>query len=109
MTLHGAVLARDALPQLGRVFGSGTPTRPWNDGLQLLRYTRGVSLPPILLGTSSFTASGWAGSFYPKGMPPADYLNISLPLRWTQRSMRAPLFKPLAIGPPELQKALPSR
>jgi len=76
MTLHGAVLARDALPQLGRVFGSGTPTRPWNDGLQLLRYTRGVSLPPILLGTSSFTASGWAGSFYPKGMRPADYLSF---------------------------------
>jgi uncharacterized protein YecE (DUF72 family) len=33
-----------------------------------------VNLPPILLGTSSFTASGWAGSFYPKGMRRADYL-----------------------------------
>jgi uncharacterized protein YecE (DUF72 family) len=30
--------------------------------------------PPILLGTSSFTAAGWNGSFYPKGMRPADYL-----------------------------------
>jgi uncharacterized protein YecE (DUF72 family) len=30
--------------------------------------------PPILLGTSSFTADGWQGSFYPKGMRPADYL-----------------------------------
>ena len=30
--------------------------------------------PPILLGTSSFTASGWSGSFYPKGMRPTDYL-----------------------------------
>jgi len=35
-----------------------------------------VTLPPILLGTSSFTASGWAGSFYPKGMRPADYLSF---------------------------------
>jgi len=30
--------------------------------------------PPILLGTSSFTALGWEGSFYPKGMKLADYL-----------------------------------
>jgi uncharacterized protein YecE (DUF72 family) len=30
--------------------------------------------PPILLGTSSFTASGWEGSFYPKGLRSADYL-----------------------------------
>jgi uncharacterized protein YecE (DUF72 family) len=43
---------------------------------QHLRYTRGVNPPPILLGTSSFTASGWAGSFYPKGMRPADYLSF---------------------------------
>jgi uncharacterized protein YecE (DUF72 family) len=28
----------------------------------------------VLLGTSSFTASGWNGSFYPRGMKPADYL-----------------------------------
>jgi uncharacterized protein YecE (DUF72 family) len=33
-----------------------------------------VTLPPILLGTSSFTATGWQGSFYPKGMKPSDYL-----------------------------------
>jgi uncharacterized protein YecE (DUF72 family) len=33
-----------------------------------------VSHPPILLGTSSFTAAGWEGSFYPKGMRSADYL-----------------------------------
>jgi uncharacterized protein YecE (DUF72 family) len=33
-----------------------------------------VSHPPILLGTSSFTASGWEGVFYPKGMRSADYL-----------------------------------
>jgi uncharacterized protein YecE (DUF72 family) len=33
-----------------------------------------MSRPPILLGTSSFTATGWEGSFYPKGMRCADYL-----------------------------------
>jgi len=33
-----------------------------------------VDYPPILLGTSSFTAAGWDGSFYPKGMRSADYL-----------------------------------
>jgi uncharacterized protein YecE (DUF72 family) len=33
-----------------------------------------VTHPPILLGTSSFTATGWQGSFYPKGMRPVDYL-----------------------------------
>jgi uncharacterized protein YecE (DUF72 family) len=26
------------------------------------------------IGTSSFTAAGWEGSFYPKGMKPAEYL-----------------------------------
>ena len=34
-----------------------------------------MSHPPILLGTSSFTATGWKGSFYPKGLRPADYLS----------------------------------
>jgi uncharacterized protein YecE (DUF72 family) len=33
-----------------------------------------VNHPPILLGTSSFTGTGWQWSFYPKGMRPADYL-----------------------------------
>jgi uncharacterized protein YecE (DUF72 family) len=33
-----------------------------------------VNHPPILLGTSSFTATGWEGSFYPKGMRPSGYL-----------------------------------
>ncbi len=32
------------------------------------------SLPGILLGTSAFTAAGWEGSFYPRGMKSADYL-----------------------------------
>ena len=35
-----------------------------------------VNHSPILLGTSSFTATGWNGSFYPKGMRPADYLGF---------------------------------
>jgi uncharacterized protein YecE (DUF72 family) len=30
--------------------------------------------PSILLGTSSFTAAGWEGAFYPKGVRSADYL-----------------------------------
>jgi uncharacterized protein YecE (DUF72 family) len=33
-----------------------------------------VNHPPIFLGTSSFTAAGWNGSFYPRGLKPADYL-----------------------------------
>ncbi len=28
----------------------------------------------IRIGTSSFTATGWQGSFYPKGLRPADHL-----------------------------------
>jgi len=34
-----------------------------------------LSHPPILLGTSSFTATGWQGPFCPKGLRPADYLS----------------------------------
>jgi uncharacterized protein YecE (DUF72 family) len=30
----------------------------------------------IHLGTSAFTAAGWAGSFYPRGMKSADYLTF---------------------------------
>jgi len=32
--------------------------------------------PSILLGTSAFTASGWEGAFYPKGLKSADYLSF---------------------------------
>jgi uncharacterized protein YecE (DUF72 family) len=35
-----------------------------------------VNNPSIFLGTSSFTASGWNGSFYPRGMRPSDYLGF---------------------------------
>jgi len=34
-----------------------------------------VKYGPIILGTSSFTATGWQGSFYPKRLRPADYLS----------------------------------
>jgi uncharacterized protein YecE (DUF72 family) len=36
----------------------------------------GVSAAPIYLGTSSFTAKGWCGSFYPVGMKSAEYLSF---------------------------------
>jgi uncharacterized protein YecE (DUF72 family) len=29
---------------------------------------------PVLLGASGFTAAGWAGTFYPSGLKPRDYL-----------------------------------
>ncbi len=32
-------------------------------------------LPPIRLGTSVFTAAGWADAFYPAGLKPAEYLS----------------------------------
>jgi uncharacterized protein YecE (DUF72 family) len=40
-----------------------------------LKIERPYSLPGILLGTSAFTASGWEGSFYPRGMQSRDYLS----------------------------------
>jgi uncharacterized protein YecE (DUF72 family) len=52
-------------------FNFQVPVSPLPNGL---RYTTAVNHPPILLGTSSFTASGWNGSFYPRGMKPSDYL-----------------------------------
>src|SRR5215468_9262117 len=36
---------------------------------------RSYSQPDLLLGTSSFTASGWEGSFYPKGLKSSEYLS----------------------------------
>src|SRR5258708_11178849 len=32
--------------------------------------------PPVYLGTSGFTAAGWAGSFYPAVLKAADYLSF---------------------------------
>jgi hypothetical protein len=39
-----------------------------------IQIERPYSNPQIFLGTSSFTATGWEGSFYPKGMKSKDYL-----------------------------------
>ena len=36
---------------------------------------RSYSLPGILPGTSSFTAKGWEGRFYPPGMQSSDFLS----------------------------------
>jgi len=40
-----------------------------------LNVERPFSLPGILLGTSAFTAAGWEGSFYPRGMQSRDFLS----------------------------------
>jgi uncharacterized protein YecE (DUF72 family) len=40
-----------------------------------LRVDRPFSLPGIYLGTSAFTAAGWEGSFYPRGMQSRDFLS----------------------------------
>jgi len=40
-----------------------------------LRVERPYSEPGLYLGTSSFTAAGWEGSFYPKGMQSRDFLS----------------------------------
>src|ERR1700756_1516927 len=36
--------------------------------------SRVIEPPRIHLGTSSFTAAGWSGSFYPKGLKHSEYL-----------------------------------
>jgi hypothetical protein len=41
-----------------------------------LRYTLTVDRTLILLGTSSFIASGWNGSFCPRGLKPSDCLGF---------------------------------
>jgi uncharacterized protein YecE (DUF72 family) len=40
-----------------------------------LRVDRPFSPPGIYLGTSAFTANGWEGSFYPRGMQSRDFLS----------------------------------
>jgi uncharacterized protein YecE (DUF72 family) len=39
-----------------------------------LNVERPYSEPGLLLGTSSFTANGWSGAFYPPAMKPRDFL-----------------------------------
>jgi uncharacterized protein YecE (DUF72 family) len=54
-----------------------TCTDPWHSRIRETAewYARSMSdQSGIHLGTSSFTAAGWQGSFYPAGMKPADYL-----------------------------------
>ena len=34
-----------------------------------------ATMVELRIGTSAFTAEGWEGSFYPRGMKPADYLS----------------------------------
>jgi hypothetical protein len=41
----------------------------------LLNVERPYSERGLLLGTSAFTANGWAGAFYPPGMKPYDFLS----------------------------------
>ena len=41
---------------------------------------RAFSVPGMYLGTSSFTAAGWEGTFYPKGMRSADY--VAMKFMW---------------------------
>jgi uncharacterized protein YecE (DUF72 family) len=45
------------------------------DAAPTLKVERPYSLPGILLGTSAFTAAGWEGSFYPRGMQSRDFLS----------------------------------
>jgi hypothetical protein len=40
-----------------------------------LKVERPHSAPGLLLGTSSFTAGGWQGSFYPPGMQTRNFLS----------------------------------
>jgi hypothetical protein len=49
-----------------------------------LNTDRPYSVPGILLGTSAFTARGWEGSFYPRGMQSRDYLSY-----YTQQTFRS--------------------
>jgi len=52
----------EKLEETGTLAGSRKVERPY-------------SLPGILLGTSAFTAAGWEGSFYPRGMQSRDFLS----------------------------------
>ena len=52
----------EKLEELGKLASPLTVDRPF-------------SLLGILLGTSAFTATGWEGSFYPRGMQPRDFLS----------------------------------
>jgi uncharacterized protein YecE (DUF72 family) len=50
------------------------PVELASDSVGRLDVERPYTEPGLLLGTSAFTANGWAGSFYPAGMNQRDYL-----------------------------------
>jgi hypothetical protein len=54
---------------------AGIPS-PLQERKRERQYNPCMAEPPIHLGTSSFTASGWQGSFYPKSMKRSDYLSF---------------------------------
>ena len=60
--LNPTLFPMDKLEGEGKLASTVTGDRPF-------------SLPGILLGTSAFTAAGWEGSFYPRGMQSRDFLS----------------------------------
>ena len=67
-------LRRAPASRISRQLPTGPQAGFWIVTRRALGILSAVENPPILLGTSSFTASGWAGSFYPKKLRSADYL-----------------------------------
>ena len=59
------------LSQQASLFELEKPSEPASQ----LNTDRLFTLPGISLGTSSFTATGWEGSFYPQGMRSRDFLS----------------------------------
>jgi hypothetical protein len=63
----------------GELKPGATGAREEGTGLLRLRSgqvsTRHYGEPGIFLGTSSFTATGWAGTFYPEGMKQREFLS----------------------------------
>jgi hypothetical protein len=51
-----------------------------------LNVQRPYSEPGLLLGTSSFTAAGWQGSFYPPGMQTRNFLRY---MNWYESAKQA--------------------
>jgi uncharacterized protein YecE (DUF72 family) len=70
-----AVKKRPNVPIQGTLFSLDTPNEAAIPALQEIARPFEIPGTQILLGTSSFTASGWEGSFYPKGMKSTNYLS----------------------------------
>jgi len=58
-------------PAQPSLFEMGDPQNTVSNEIQV---ERPYYEPGLMLGTSSFTATGWSGTFYPAGMKSADYL-----------------------------------